>query len=223
MEKFFYENSQEENLLKKFRNKEYREIKDLKNDSRSKVTLIDIDGEQYVYKIPLEKNKRIWQRILSIFRGGESKREFENYKKVLKAGFNGPTPLIYGERKRYGMVVDSFLISTYVQGKKSTVEDLDKILETLKKIHAQGFLHGDSQLANFTLSEGKVYLIDTKMNKNIYGAIGEAYEYIYLEESCYQELTQVDKSTLSYRVAKSLNSYLHWYGGVRKKIKNFFK
>ncbi len=52
----------------------YKLIKVLKDDQRSYVALIEIQGEKYIYKRPIEKNSRKWQRFLSIFRGSESKR-----------------------------------------------------------------------------------------------------------------------------------------------------
>ena len=55
--------------------------------------------------------------------------------------------------------------------------------------------------------------------KNKYGKAGEAYEFIYLEESCHKEIDIYDKNTLSYKLAKSLNSYLHWIGRVKKAIR----
>ena len=55
-------------IFEKIENKKYNLLKVLKDDQRSYVALIEIDNEQYVYKQPLEKNRRKWQIFLSIFR-----------------------------------------------------------------------------------------------------------------------------------------------------------
>ena len=86
-------------------------MKVLKNDQRSYVALIEIDGEKYVYKKPIEKNKRKWQRFLSIFRGSESKREYQNIKNITNAGFNGATPYFALEKKKR---IDMFRFISYL-------------------------------------------------------------------------------------------------------------
>lgn len=207
------------NLVNKIKRLEFKVIKELKNDKRSKVTLIEIDNKRYVYKIPKEKNTRVWQRITSLVRGSESKREYENYLRIQKLGFKGPIPIMYWERTTMGMSVDSFLVSSYLDGKSATKKDLDKVGKQLREIHKKGYLHGDSQLDNFIVKNNEIYLIDAKLMRNIYKKAGEAYEFIYLEESCHEDIDIYDKKSLSYKLAKSLNSYLHWIGRVKKTIR----
>ncbi|MGL5052252.1 MAG: lipopolysaccharide core heptose(II) kinase RfaY [Cetobacterium sp.] len=206
-------------LPNKVKNKNYKISRVLKDDNRSEVKLIQIDKKKYVYKIPKEKNKRVWQRFISIFRGSESKREYENYLKILNLGFKGPVPIMYWEKKVLGMSFDSFLIMTYIEGKSATLEELNLVKKELERIHRKGYLHGDSQLSNFMVSKKKIFLIDAKLVKNIYRKIGEAYEFIYLEESCHVEVDVYNKKIISYKLAKSLNSYLHWFGKIKKTIR----
>lgn len=208
-------NSFNEKILKK----EYTVEKILKNDNRSEVLLINIENERYIYKIPKEKNSRKWQRFLSIFRGSESKREYFRYKKILKNDFLAPTPISYYEKREYGFVVFSFLVIKYIEGEDGKIEHLDQISKKLKEIHKKGFLHGDSQLSNFRIKNDDVYLIDAKLQKNIYGKAGEIYEFIYLEESCYKDIDVYEKHGIAYSLAKGLNNYLHWFGNLKKRLK----
>ena len=115
--------------------------------------------------------------------------------------------------------MDSFLVSSYLSGKPATQKDLKIVENELKKIHEKGYLHGDSQLSNFIVENDEIYLIDAKLMKNRYGKAGEVYEFIYLEESCHKDIDGYDKTTLSYKLAKSLNSYLHWIGKMKKIIR----
>lgn len=219
MEKVVCNENIDFNIVNKIKKMDFKIIKSLKDDKRSKVTLIEIDKNKYVYKIPKEKNKRIWQRIISLVRGSESKREYENYLRIQELGFRGPIPVMYWEKKIFGICIDSFLVSFYLEGNPATKNELDKVEKELKKIHEKGYLHGDSQLNNFIIKNDETYLIDAKLIKNRYKRAGEAYEFIYLEESCHEEINIYDKKSLSYKLAKGLNSYLHWIGRMKKTIR----
>ncbi|MCJ8341967.1 MAG: lipopolysaccharide biosynthesis protein [Cetobacterium sp.] len=223
MEKYYYRNLEGRILEEAIKNKEYKILNVLKEDRRSKVYLIEVSGKKYVYKIPVEKNTRKWQRILSIFRGGESKREFKSLDRVLKNGFNGPEPLLYWEKRKWLMVTDSYIISRFIKGCPGEKKDVKIIGKVLADIHGKGFLHGDSQLPNFMIDGKKIYLIDAKLMRNVYGGFGRAYEFIYLEESYHDILDIYDKESFYYKIAKMLNTYLHKYGDFRKKIKSIFR
>lgn len=217
----YYNKKDTVDFYTRIRGKDYSVIRTLKDDNRSLVQLIRINGKRYIFKVPKEKNRRKWQRFLSIFRGGESIRECQHLENIVLNGFNAPKPFLAVEKKKFGMTVDSFSVSEYIESRESTIEDLDIICTSLKEIHKKGFLHGDSQMANFLLTEGRTYLIDCKLLKNIYGKFGEMYEFIYLEESCLVDLKDyVDKNSFWFKGAKMLNSYLHWWGRFRKKIRN---
>ncbi|MGL6023642.1 MAG: lipopolysaccharide core heptose(II) kinase RfaY, partial [Cetobacterium sp.] len=193
----FYQKENYETLIKKIQNRDYKEIKKLKDDQRSRVHLIKIENKKYVYKEPIEKNNKIWQRLLSVFRGGESKREFLNCEKIKKLGFLGPNPIVAFEKKRFLMTVDSFFLMEYVDGETSKIEHVDLVVKNLNAIHEKGYLHGDSQLSNFIIKEKKVYLIDCKLSRNLYGVIGKIWEFLYLEESCYKNIKSgYEKRTL---------------------------
>ncbi|WP_081982628.1 lipopolysaccharide core heptose(II) kinase RfaY [Cetobacterium sp. ZOR0034] len=219
MEKVVCNSSIKFNLPNRIKNNEFTILKVLKDDKRSHVLLIKVDEEQYVYKVPKEKNKRVWQRILSFFRGSESRREYSNCLRISELGFKGATPIMYWEKRVFGMCFDSFFISSYLEGKTATINELFFVKNELEKIHKKGYLHGDSQLDNFMILKDEVYLIDVKLIKNKYGKAGAAYEFIYLEESCHKEIDIYDKTSLSYKLAKSLNIYLHWIGRMKKIIR----
>ncbi|WP_320045742.1 lipopolysaccharide core heptose(II) kinase RfaY [uncultured Ilyobacter sp.] len=198
---------------------DYRVIKVLKNDQRSRVELIEYKQEKLVLKIPLEKNRRQWQRFLSAFRGSSSKREYENCVKILSKGFLGAEPVLVIDKKTGPLVKESYFVSKFIEGHEGKFQHLKEIGEELNKIHDAGYLHGDSQLVNFMVSNGKIYLIDCKLKKNRFGKFGSRYEFIYLEESCPKKIDIYRKDDLYYRGAKLLNSYLHWWGRTRKKLK----
>ncbi len=217
-EYLYFDDEKSIKLYDKIKNTCYNILKVLKDDQRSYVALIEIDGEKYVYKEPREKNRRKWQRFLSIFRGSESKREYQNIKKIIEAGFNGATPYFALEKRKWLISVDSYLLYSYIKGSEAKVEDINLVLEELKKIHNKGYLHGDSHMANFLVNNEKVYLIDTKLIKNIYGKFGEIFELITLEDSSPISL-KYDKESFYYKGAILLKKYLLGLGDLKKRIR----
>lgn len=195
-------------------------IKVLKDDNRSRVLLINYMGEKLVVKEPKEKNRRRWQKVLSVFRGSISHLEFKNCEKIIEAGFKGAKGILAVDVRKGFWADKSYFVSGFIEGREGQIDDLKLISGELEKIHSKGFLHGDSQLANFMIGPGKeVYLIDCKLSKNIYGLFGSRYEFIYLEESCAGEIDVFPKDDMYYKGARLLNTYLHWYGRMKKRVR----
>lgn len=215
----YFKDKKGRDIFENIQEKKFNLLKILKNDQRSYVALIEIDGEKYIYKQPLEKNRRKWQRFLSIFRGSESRREFGNIEKIRREGLNGAEPILAFEKRKGLAVVDSYLIYSYIDGRESTFQDIDLISKELKKIHSLGYLHGDSHLNNFLIKGNDVYLIDTKLVWNKYGGFGRSFEFMYLEESCPQPI-DFDKNNVYYKGAKLLRGYLTLLSKIKIKIKS---
>lgn len=196
-------------------------IKSLKDNQRSRVEVLKFKGEKLVFKEPREKNRRKWQRFLSIFRGSESLREFKQGERILKNGFKTCKGILVIEEKKFGVVVNSYFFCEFLEGREGSIKDLELIKKELDKIHGKGFLHGDSQLVNFIIDDRhkkKVYLIDAKLSYNKYGGFGRSYEYIYLEESSPREI-DYRKEGIYYQGAKFLNKFLHLKGNLKNKLK----
>lgn len=219
----FYQKEGSQELFRKIEDKSYREIKKLKEDQRSKVSLIEIEDKLYVYKEPTEKNRRLWQRFLSVFRGGESQREFLNCEKIKKIGFFGPEPILAMERKKFFMTVDSFFIMEYIDGNPAQIEKLGLVMNNLRDIHKSGYLHGDSQLSNFMIKDGKIYLIDCKLSRNIFGIMGKIWEFIYLEESCYRDIESGYEKKILYKVLKKMREKIDSFNYARKALRKKLK
>lgn len=205
-------------LYKKIENKEYKIIKVLKDDQRSYVAIFEISGRKIVYKEPREKNRRKWQRFLSIFRGSEARRDYDNLVKIETLGFKTSVPYLAVEKKSGLICTDSYILLSYIDGRDGSVEDISKILKELAKIHSKGYLHGDSHVGNFMIKDEDTYIIDTKFLNNKYGKFGEVFELIYLEESCCKDIPY-DKKSFYYKGAMILKRYLLWLGDFKKKIR----
>lgn len=186
-------------------------LKVLKNDKRSYVFIFEYLGKKYVYKEPLEKNRRKWQKFLSFFRGSESKREFFCIKRINSSGFvKTVIPVLY---------TNKYLVYKYLEGNQPSIKDIELVIKTLNKIHLEGYLHGDSQIQNFLIDdEKKIYIIDSKFQRNKYGRFGATFEMIYLEESTEIEI-KYNKDDIFYKGAILLKRYLKFFSNLKKVIR----
>lgn len=208
------------NFLNIILGKKYRIIKVLKDDKRSLVEIVEINGEKYVLKIPKEKNNRKWQRFINIFRGSDSFRNYKTMDNLEKMGIKS-TKALFAAEKKIPFVVDSFLIMELLEGKAIGVEDYPIVINELNKIHSKGYLHGDSQIQNFLKKDNEIYMIDFRLQKNIYGSIGKMYEFIYLRESCKEIDKYYDdiRNRMSFRIAWLWKKWLYLHGDIRKVLK----
>lgn len=184
----------------------------LKKDHRSYVFTFMYQNKLYVYKEPIEKNTRKWQRFLAIFRGRESKREFKQMQKINSLGFKTAIPIFYEK---------NFLVYEYVDGRKPFINEneINLVIEELKKIHSKGFLHGDSHLANFLITnKNEIYIIDSKFQKNKYGKFGEIFELMYLEKSLEKEISY-DKTSIYYKIALLFKKFLTFLSNLKNFIR----
>ena len=200
--------------------KKYEDISILKDDKRSLVKIIKMNGNNYVLKVPREKNNRKWQRIINIFRGSDSFRSFQMMNKLEGLGIESTKAIIAAE-KRTPFVVDSLLVMDLLNGEEIHKEYYLKVIEKLGDIHKKGYLHGDSQIQNFMLKDDKIYSIDLRLQKNIYGSIGEMYEFIYLRESCKEidEYYDEIRNRWSFKIAWLWKKWLYLHGDIRKILK----
>lgn len=182
----------------------------LKKDHRSYVFIFTFENKKYVYKEPIEKNTRKWQKFLSIFRGTESKREFYQMKKINSLPNLKTAKPVFYEKK--------YLVYEYLEGRKPKIEETDLVVKKLKEIHFLGYLHGDSHLANFLINNGEIYIIDSKFQKNKYGKFGEIFEMMYLEKSLNTKINY-EKNNFYYKGAMALRKYLNFFS----KLKNIIR
>lgn len=218
--KFTYRDKKMEERIDDFLSGNFKVVKELKNNQRSLVQLVEISGEQYVYKVPREKNGRKWQRIVNVLRGSDSVRNYQAMEKLEEMNIKSTKALLAGE-KRTPLVVDSFLVMEYLEAEELEKTDYPRVIDTLNYIHSLGYLHGDSQIQNFLKSDNEIIAIDFRLQKNIYGDIGRKYEFIYLSKSLpeIEELYGGMTETLSYKIANLYKEWLHLHGRIRKKLK----
>lgn len=164
----------------------------LKNDKRSYVATLEHKKQSYVLKIPRDKNHRKWIGFTTFYRRSEVKKVFDNLTRLKNLGFNTNSPIICGEIRKKGMVTDSFLIYSYVDGKPVTKAEYPQLIKEIKRLHSYGRLHGDFHSQNFIVQNGEIFFLDTAFRRNLLGSLGRCYEMVYFLQN-----RNTDKSLLN--------------------------
>ncbi|MEP2771704.1 MAG: lipopolysaccharide core heptose(II) kinase RfaY [Fulvivirga sp.] len=166
------------------KNNKFSLIESLKDHHRSVVKRIAIDDCDLVLKIPAEKNKRKWIRLLTWFRLGEAFKNMKGMVKLWSKGIKTTLPIIAAEKRSSGMVVDSWLIYKYLDGTTCLdhPEHYGAVVKKLSEMHTKNILHGDPQIRNFIHQKGEIFVIDSNP-KSVGWAFDRAYEWAYLRKS----------------------------------------
>ncbi|MBR9871046.1 MAG: hypothetical protein GYB26_07905 [Gammaproteobacteria bacterium] len=175
-------------MLQSFRYREYRSITCVSSNMSRQILGAVIDGEfelgtvfrdnrrtlsaqvtcadqSLLLKVPRARNGRKWERFLTLFRESDAFRTLHNLELMRSMGFSAPEPVLAGERRAGGVVVDSFVCYRFVEGRRAEPRDASAILAAIEALHQRGYLRGDAQLANFLIVEGNVTFIDFRLKR----------------------------------------------------------
>lgn len=196
----FFTNEKELNLLEKIINKEYGVIKEYKNDKRTYVAKIEIDNKFYILKRPYQRN--LLKKIIGIFKKCESLTVFKNVRQLRNENVDELVNILGGGIKRSLFIEEEFYIMDYVDG-KIYLEDEKyiKIMETVKKIHQKGRYHGDCNPYNFLFDKDKIYIIDTKLKKMVFGNYRAHYDILTLMKYLKRKMDYPYNKNIFYYVA----------------------
>ena len=187
------------------------------------VHLIDFNGESLILKEPVEKNKRKWIRFTTLMRKSEALQSCMSMLKLQEIGIGSNRPLVVVEKKRLGMVVDSWYLCSFVDGEACVAMDSQSVVNTLNKIHQSGYLHGDPQIRNFLRKNTGIQVIDAKMNKYLH-PIQCQLELVYLNNSAHQTSEFINRSKSSYKVAKFImNTIQRLFRSFKQTVRQSFR
>jgi len=194
--------------------------REIKNNSRSLLVLIDYKGQPILLKNPREKNTRKWIRFTTLYRKGEAFKSLLNLAHLANLQIESNQPLLAMQKRRWGMVVDSWLVYEFKTGLPCCEAQYPAVVRKLKHFHDHNLLHGDAQIENFLLDKNAIITLDTRLKKALLGPISKFVEYFYLQKSApgIERYYDLDTSSLAYRIA-GVYSRLYWSWRAFKKNK----
>lgn len=205
----YYYDDNIEKILEKIINKNYQVEEEYKNDRRTYVAKIRIEDKVYILKRTFQKN--ILKKIIGVFRKNNSVETFENINRAKKNTEELADVYGVGLNKKL-FVEDEFFLMKCIDG-KIYIDDEHylKILKVLKKIHKNGYYHGDSNPYNFLFDkDDKIHIVDTKMKRIYFGNYRAHYDMLTLFKY-FREI----KPEYPYK-----KNIFYWIAYLKRKIRN---
>jgi len=204
----------------------------LKDDRRSLVILLPelpdsngghalSGGGPWVCKRPRWRDGRGWHRLLSLFQPGEMHRAFDAALRLLELGIATPQPLLLMEHRRWGLMVESWLVYRYVPGEAVGEEQWPLVVEALKSLHSAGLRHGDPHLANWLKDGlGGVVALDSGPRPMRFLLADDAYDFVLLR-NCVPAVRPLLplQDTWKWRVAEARNAWVQGWRRVKRKVR----
>lgn len=187
-------------LLKKIIDKEYQVQKEYKNDKRTYVAKILIDGKLYILKQPY--NNKFLKKIIAVLKKCESLTVLKNVNKLRNKNIKELVNILGAGIEKNIVIKNEFYVMEYSAGETLLDEiSLKKILETAKKLHSLGCYHGDCNPYNFLFDENGIHIIDTKLKKMFFGNYRAHYDILTLMKYFKNKIKYPYKKNIFYYLA----------------------
>lgn len=184
---------------------------------------VSFEGTSLLLKVPRARNGRRWERFLTYFRVSDALRTFRHLELMARLGFVAPQPVLAGERRCRGVVVDSFVCYRFVDGRPAEAGDANKILAVLRALHKLDYLRSDAQLANFLIVGDAVTFIDFRLKKpRFLPRLQKAREVDRLLRSCpeaYSFLSREEKASRWLWLASCLESISFGLRDLKRRMR----
>lgn len=200
----------------------------LRDDQRSFVGLLSIGGESIVAKSPLEKDRRAWSRLVSLGRESHAFRSLRALAALETAGVPAAHGLLALERRRRGVVVESWLFTRWVDGEPCGAADVPDAIALLGRMHAAGWVHGDAHIQNFIRGPRGVLVLDPGPHPKRWGRVSEAYDLILLRNSRADVGVAVEsalpgaRSSTAFRIASAYDEWIHRWRRMKRGVRESF-
>lgn len=134
----------------------------------------------WVMKRPVWRDGRAWNRLVSPFTEGEMRRALRGGLTLAGLGLATPEPLLALERRRCGLLVESWLAYVFVEGRPVEEAHWPAVVEALVRLHGAGLCHGDPHLANWLATPGGAVVALDPAPRPLRDEADAAYDFVLL-------------------------------------------
>lgn len=177
------EKLEREELGKSIIDNNFKIIKVLKDTKRNYVAIIEIKNKKYILKEFRSEVVIPQRKIQTFFKVGEALRTLTNGLSAIEEGIDELVEPLLAIVKKKIFIEKSFLLMEYIDGDiLRTKEDIDKVIEIIKKVHGLGRYHGDLNTSNFIKVDDGLKIIDTQMKREKIWDFKKIYDIFTLKE-----------------------------------------
>lgn len=195
----------------------FKVLKVLKDTKRNYVAIVEIQNKKYIFKEFRSEVVIPQRKIQTIFKEGEALKTLKNGYAAMNEGIIELVEPILAIVKKGIFIEKSFLLMEYIEGNiLRTKEDIDKVIEIIKKVHNRGRYHGDLNTSNFIKTKNGLKMIDTQMKKEKFWNFKKAYDILTLKEDLLVKMLNYNIDS-KYIIKRKNLSYISAF--ILKKIK----
>ena len=195
----------------------FKVLKVLKDTKRNYVAIVEIQNKKYILKEFRSEVVIPQRKIQTIFKEGEALKTLKNGYAAMNEGIIELVEPILAIVKKGIFIEKSFLLMEYIEGNiLRTKEDIDKVIEIIKKVHNRGRYHGDLNTSNFIKTKNGLKMIDTQMKKEKFWNFKKAYDILTLKEDLLVKMLNYNIES-KYIIKRKNLSYISAF--ILKKIK----
>ena len=155
----------------------------MKDTKRNYVAIIEIENKKYILKEFRSEVVIPQRKIQTFLKIGEALRTLINGLSAIEEGIDELVEPLLAIVKKKIFIEKSFLLMEYIDGDiLRTKEDIDKVIEIIKKVHGLGRYHGDLNTSNFIKVNDSLKIIDTQMKKEKIWNFKKIYDIFTLKE-----------------------------------------
>lgn len=196
----------------------YKVKKIFKDTKRNYVAQIEIENKNYILKEFRSEIIIPQRKIQTLLKKGEALNTLINTTEAIELGLGELVKPIVALVKKKLTIEQSYLLMEYVEGEKiSSIEDIDKIMKLVEKIHKNKIYHGDLNTSNFIKERNKIRILDTQGKKEKIGSFKRWYDIFTLENDLLVELLKYNVREKYYLKEKDIWFYLAY---LLKNFKN---
>lgn len=194
----------------------------IRDDRHGFVGVIDFAGERIIAKSPRYKDDRPWIRLWTRFRESHAFRTLRIMRRLELAGLPIPKPLLALEQRRGGRVMHSWIFYRFVEGIPCSEKDYAEICDTLRRLHALGWRHGDPHFENFLATENGVVMLDMFSTRKRCGRFSDWYDFILLRNSNPAIVSAIDfsKGGWPLRIASAYDRWIHSWRPFKRGVRS---
>lgn len=208
-------------------NNELIREKVFRDNRRTLSARVLFQGQSLMLKVPRARNRRRWERLLTLFRESDAVRSYRHLELMKHLGFSAPEPLLACEFRQYGVVTDCFLCYRFVAGDPASADSAPLALAELIALHKHGYLRSDAQLANFLVAGNKITFIDFRLKKPwFFPQLQKARELDRFIRSCPEarnHLPSGEERSFWFRTASFLERLNFGFRSLKKRIRKRIK